>query len=172
MVKSNTLSSSFSLVPSKQTNTILRSDLKIDKVSQEERDAAHNLVCLHMQSNKRSRSNSSNSFSTHSDSLDSVNTDNTAASHDTVKPTKPQIHQNNSLSEKQPKYFKYVQSAVYSKTTGIFPQTHNHHYNNNSYNSNHMCRTQPNNLHYNEARCIEFVNPVSAIGECFAMIAF
>lgn len=52
----------------KKPNTVLPrtpSELKLHQVSQEERDAAHNLVSLHMQNmNYGSRRNSSNSFST------------------------------------------------------------------------------------------------------------
>ena len=80
--------------------------VNFDKVSQEERDAAHNLVSLHMQSRTiRSRSNSSNSVSTmlnsQSTSHDTEDTHVSYESRDINKSYK------SSWSERRPSFFQH-----------------------------------------------------------------
>ena len=170
---SNQSSSSSSSKSSSTSNNILlsrSSDLKLDKVSQEERDAAHNLVSLHMQNRTRSRCNSSASVSTASTIQESENIENTpevvVAYETRSKPS--QTYQNSKWSvpnvQKQPFFQPTLSSS--SSSSSHFQQPMYH-----PYYSNHLYHPEVMNINRgNEAaatassRHAELMNPVSAVG--------
>ena len=156
---------------SSTSNNILlsrSSELKLDKVSQEERDAAHNLVSLHMQ-NTRSRCDSSASVSTASTIQESENIENTpevvVAYETRSKPI--QTYQSSKWSvpnvQKQP----FFPSTSSSSNSSHFQQPmYRPYYSNHFYDPEAMNMNRSSNETAATAsiRHTELMNPVSTVG--------
>lgn len=158
LVKSNSTNSfsSSTRIHSKKSTAF-----KLDRVSQEERDAAHNLVSLHMQS--RRRSDSSNSFATTSSNTttDSAETSDSESSSRT--PSQMNKTMSWSLDNQNPANFiQNVPKPILPTTTSgsLRPMYHQ------VFSNNHMYRPEPMYLQYNDVRRMEAsIHPsISAIG--------